>query len=166
LTVLKVDGSLIKEDIIIRSRKDVMNIQWWVGLCGVLAIGATGDGGITIWELQPYIDEIRTRHGAKKPPRTASVTPFDPKQTVVLSYTSASQSVKNFNTYETFCPMASTKHYLLFAGGGDNKLHLLTPGESIPLAVVVEHKLPITGVIAVRCTYHQKCVNNLFLFSD
>jgi len=131
-----------------------MNIQWWVGLCGVLAIAASGDGGITVWELQPYIDEIRARHGAKKPPRTTVAKLFDPKQTFVLSYTSASQSVKNFNTYETFCPMASTKHYLLFAGGGDNKLYLLAPGESVPLTVVVEHRLPITGVIAVRCPYH------------
>ncbi|XP_065887237.1 uncharacterized protein [Dysidea avara] len=148
LTVLKVDGSLIKEDILIRSRKDVMNIQWWVGLCGVLAIGATGEEGITVWELQPYIDQIKAKQRAKKPPHTAAATPFGTKQTISLPYTSASQAVKNFNTYETFCPMASTRHYLLFAGGGDNRLHLLAPGESVPLAVVVEHRLPITGVVA------------------
>jgi len=150
-----VDGSLVKEDIIIRSKKDVMNIQWWVGLCGVLAIGATGDGGVTVWELQPYIDNIRAKHGAKKHPFTMVATPYG-KEIVSLSYTSANQTVNGFNTYETFCPMASTKHYLLFGGSGDNRLYLLAPGESVPLGVVFEHKLPITGVIAVRCVCHKK----------
>ena len=150
MTLLPVDGRMVKENIVIRSKRDVMNIHWWSGRCGVLAIGATGEGGLTIWELQPYLDQLRpskSTKGAKI--KQPSLKPAARQETISLLYTSANYTVNNFHAAENFFPLASTRFYLLFGGGCGSDLNMLGIAESKHVALHVEHTGIITGVAAV-----------------
>lgn len=143
------DGSLVKEHIVIRSKRDVMNIQWWSGRCGVLAIGATGEGGLTVWELQPYLDQVRSSKTKAEKKRHLPAKPVGQQPHISLLYTNASYTVSNFHCSEPFFPMASTTFYLLFGGSRDTELKLLPVGDSKYESFHVEHTAAITGVAAV-----------------
>lgn len=159
MTLLPVDGSLVKENIVIRSRRDVMNIQWWSGRSGVLAIGCPGDGGLTIWELQPYLDQLRPSRskGAKK-----NQLPVKPQQQPMsLLYTSANYTVHNFYCSEPIFPMASTKFYLLFGGDRTGQLNMLPVSDDKFESLHITHTAPITGVAAVS---YFSILKNLLVF--
>jgi len=130
---------------VIRSKRDVLNIQWWNGLCGVLAIGAAGQGGLTVWDLQPYLDQLRSSKSKEGKKKFTAVE----WQTVSLMYTSANQTVSKFHCSDSCFPMASTKYYLLFGGSQGGELNMLAAGDDKHVPLHVEHGGPITGIIAV-----------------
>lgn len=138
------DGSLVKEHIVIQSRRDVMNIHWWNGRRGVLAVGATGESGLAIWHLQPYLDQLRlSAKEAKK-----SQFPIQ-QETVSLMYTSANYTVSDFHCSENLFPMASTRFYLLFGGDYTGQLCMLPVEDNKHVLIDVKHTGIITGVAAV-----------------
>lgn len=149
MTILPTDGSLVKENIVIRSKRDVMNVQWWNGLCGVLAIGAAGQGGLTVWDLQPYLDQLRPSKSKDTRKRQLPTRPAVEQQTVSLMYTSANQTVSKFYCSESSFPMASTKYYLLFGGSQGAELNMLAAGDDKHVSLIVEHNGVISGIIAV-----------------
>ena len=134
------DGSLVKEHIVIKSKRDVMNIRWWYGRCGVLAIGGVGEGALTVWELQPYLSEIR---------RSKSTKSVDQLQPVSLHYTDANYTVHGFHCSEPTFPMASTTFYLVFGGSRGGELCMLPVGDDKYVSLDVQHTCVITGVAAV-----------------
>ena len=146
--MLPVDGSLVKEHIVIRSKRDVMNIRWWNGRCGVLAIGATGEGALTVWELQPYLDQLRPSKSKEKK-KQLFTKPVVQQQIVSFHYTSANYTVCDFCCSEPVFPMASTTFYLLFGGSQKPELNMLPVGESKHVSLHVEHSSPITDISAV-----------------
>lgn len=142
---------MVKENIVIRSKRDVMDIHWWSGRCGVLAIGAIGEGGLTVWELQPYLDQLRPSKSKEAKKNQSSLKPAVQQGTISLLYTSANHTVSNFHYSENIAPIASTRFYLLFAGGHTCELNMLGIGESKHVSLHVEHTGMITGVAAVSC---------------
>ena len=131
-----------------------MNVHWWNGRIGVLAIGATGEGGLTVWELQPYLDELRPSKSEETRKKRLSLKPATKQpETVSLLYTSANYTVSNFHFAENYCPLSSTKFYLLFGGSQGNELNMLSIGENKHVALQVEHTGIITGVAAVSCFF-------------
>ena len=131
------DGSLVKEHMAIQSKRDVMNIRWWYGRCGVLVIGAVGEGGLTVWEIQSYLHQIR---------RSSKSTKLQP---ISLHYTSANYIVRGFHCSENFFPMATTTFYVVFGGSRGGELNLLPVGDDKYESLHVEHTCIITGVAAV-----------------
>ena len=142
---------MVKENIVIRSKRDVMNVHWWSGRCGVLAIGATGEGGLTVWELQPYLDQLRPSQSKETKKNQSSLKPAVQQETISLLYTSANYTVNNFHWSENLAPMASTRFYLLFGGSHTCELNMLGIGENKYVSLHVEHTGIITGVVAVSC---------------
>ena len=132
------DGSLVKEHIVIKSKRDVMNIRWWYGRCGVLAIGAVGEGALTVWDLQPYLNQIRR-----------SSKPVYQQQPISLHYSSANYTVRGFHCSEPIFPMASTTFYLVFGGSRGGELNMLPVGDDKFVSLDVQHTCVITGVAAV-----------------
>ena len=128
-----------------------MNIHWWTGRCGVLAIGATGEGGLTIWELQPYLDQLRPSKSEEAKKKQSSLNPAVRQETISLYYTSVNYTVNNVHCSENFFPMASTRFYLLFGGTQTCELNMLGIGENKHVSLHVEHIGMITGIAAVSC---------------
>lgn len=142
------DGSLVKEHIVIRSKRDVMNIHWWSGRCGVLAIGTTGEEALTVWELQSYLDQLRPLKPKEKK-KQLFTKPVVPQQPISLHYSSANITVNDFHCSEPVFPMASTSFYLLFGGNHKAELNMLPVGNNKFVPLRVEHSSPITGISAV-----------------